>query len=875
MEAVPQLFITNDSKADTAIRIATTSTDSPVIFCADLKMGAYNYAYFKMSPLLYNVESKQLFFVKETTISLPPTPTKVVLKDERETKPIGVEKIKQMVINPEDVEKYYPEYIGAKDTKWLRTLSEPVDYLIVTSNALKSKFEEYAKWKRRRGLHTKIITVEDIYLDYPSTSHELSIKNALYSYYYQNGLKYVLLGGLPSIVPSLMCQIKTKVDNVYLNIDTPTDLYYACFGGCFNWDYNNNGIYGETSDYISLVPNIYVSRLPVTNQSEIGNYLDKLKTYEQSNKPFHSILQAAYGVTSTPFIPGYPDLHTFAKESDALWNNYIYLTSYWFVVRDYIYDFSSNISGYSNVSPYALYDLINSNNYHYVDINCHADATNYIFGVQSYYTYFLAQSQNNSIPALFTSGACNTAAFDSSNCLADLLLCSQHGAIVYYGSSRDGWSTSSAPGPSTKYLGEFYKKQILNQPSAYKNRFAAVVAESKSALINEASTDNEYRWLQFSMNPLGDPELQIQNNLINNIYGYVSCEGNSITVSSGATDSCTIALISCLDDGDSYFSVVHNVSSYTFDNVTTPVYAAITKDNCIPYYSKPLITLSSIEGKTIVCDTASYSVDWIPIANAGYHLYWSLEDAPCTLTVDPSNHNKCMIENTSNSPMDGYIVARLSSDSILFSSTIKKRIVTHPAFSVSCSQGAGSSNGNTYPAQSNIPYNANQGFIVNPCCEITLTSPNFKCMQASFSGVSPTTFTFDGDQNEAKFTLPYQSTPYTCYFNGTGDGSCNNFSIKMTVSPTPIPVLDMRTNWAGTTLNAIMGYFDAQDLTSLMPITPYNNWNLWVYKADSGITMFNGNVNGLKSFDTSSWASGVYVIRGVAEGQTFTKVYNH
>ena len=76
-------------------------------------------------------------------------------------------------------------------------------------------------------------------------------------------------------------------------------------------------------------------------------------------------------------------------------------------------------------------------------------------------------------------------------------------------------------------------------------------------------------------------------------------------------------------------------------------------------------------------------------------------------------------------------------------------------------------------------------------------------------------------------------------------------------------------------LNAIMGYFDAQDLTSLMPITPYNNWNLWVYKADSGVTMFNSNVNGLKSFDTSSWASGVYVIRGVAEGQTFTIVYNH
>ena len=45
----------------------------------------------------------------------------------------------------------------------------------------------------------------------------------------------------------------------------------------------------------------------------------------------------------------------------------------------------------------------------------------------------------------------------------------------------------------------------------------------------------------------------------------------------------------------------------------------------------------------------------------------------------------------------------------------------------------------------------------------------------------------------------------------------------------------------------------------------------YYYKADSGTTIFNGTVNGLKTFNTTSWASGIYIIRAMGDGQTFVR----
>lgn len=73
-------------------------------------------------------------------------------------------------------------------------------------------------------------------------------------------------------------------------------------------------------------------------------------------------------------------------------------------------------------------------------------------------------------------------------------------------------------------------------------------------------------------------------------------------------------------------------------------------------------------------------------------------------------------------------------------------------------------------------------------------------------------------------------------------------------------------------LTVTMGYFDSQGNFSGI-LYNQNVWNLWVYKADSNITIFNGNVSGSKSFNTSGWQSGVYILKGTVNGNNYVKKF--
>lgn len=64
-----------------------------------------------------------------------------------------------------------------------------------------SSFEPLLKWKRMKGLYSKIITMEDIESDYEGDGIQLKLKNCLYKLYRNNGLQYVLLGGDDTVVP--------------------------------------------------------------------------------------------------------------------------------------------------------------------------------------------------------------------------------------------------------------------------------------------------------------------------------------------------------------------------------------------------------------------------------------------------------------------------------------------------------------------------------------------------------------------------------------------------------------------------------------------------------------------------------------------------
>lgn len=142
----------------------------------------------------------------------------------------------------------------------------------------------------------------------------------------------------------------------------------------------------------------------------------------------------------------------------------------------------------------------------------------------SYDTY-LATSLNNPTHTFISTIACITNAFDSSSgrkqdpCLSESFIRnSSNNVLGYFGSSRYGWdfcirdsngnkTGSRALGPSSVYDGLYYKTMFNGELT---NRtYGSITTNAKIQRISSCGHYDGVRWLQFALNPIGDPEMHV------------------------------------------------------------------------------------------------------------------------------------------------------------------------------------------------------------------------------------------------------------------------------------------------------------------------------------------------------------------------------
>ncbi|WP_167958320.1 C25 family cysteine peptidase [Anaerosporobacter faecicola] len=158
--------------------------------------------------------------------------------------------------------------------------SDPCDYVIITSDELKTAFEPLANNKIARGLRAKIVTTSEIYASYVGRDQAEQIRNFIKDAYACNHIKYVLLGGDADgdtpIVPTriLYCAPVTTDTTTSL----ASDLYFGCLDGDF--DSNANNTFGETSDNVDFTYDVLVGRAPVDDVTEATNFVTKTIAYE-------------------------------------------------------------------------------------------------------------------------------------------------------------------------------------------------------------------------------------------------------------------------------------------------------------------------------------------------------------------------------------------------------------------------------------------------------------------------------------------------------------------------------------------------------------------------------------------------------------------
>ena len=141
------------------------------------------------------------------------------------------------------------------------------ELIIIYHNDFKEKSLEYAEYKKSKNINVKCIDVEDVYKEFGNGNKSPhNIKDFLrYAYYSWNKQpKYVLFIGDASTDPRLCDTGSITIDYIPVYGDPVSDYWYGIF------------------DMQSHNSELIIGRIPVSNNVQLENYIEKVKIYENN-----------------------------------------------------------------------------------------------------------------------------------------------------------------------------------------------------------------------------------------------------------------------------------------------------------------------------------------------------------------------------------------------------------------------------------------------------------------------------------------------------------------------------------------------------------------------------------------------------------------
>jgi len=524
-------------------------------------MDGYKMANIKICPFRYDMNEKNLYLLDSIHIRLDMNSTKVSSNSAgKNMRNI----VKCLVVNADEMETLYSYNADLYSSPSKSSQNNP-EYIIVTRDSLKNTFQTLIDWKTTKGIKGKVLTIESINQNYTGDTQQIRIKKALKDYFNGSyvGLKYVLLGGDKQIVPTQNCYAKLSS---YAHNDFPTDLFYACFE-TMNWDTNGNGKAGEIQDSVSLEQNIFVTRIPIQNNIQASNIVNRIILYEQGNHS--SSINDTIIMCGVKFDSLYNNISDAQICSTTLFNNYI--SPFWNGSKIDFYDTHTDLPGDATYDVTAEHlQTQMAKGYPFVYISTHGFTNLWKMETEGFpYRTTHADSLNNYRSMMnrgvgttnIITSACWTSAFDY-NCLGEVLMRNpQSGLLTYTGCSRESWhyNYSHNLGPSDNFNAIFFETLFSGQTK----RYGEVVATMKAFFSD--STDKVYRWLLYGISPMGDPEMPIfTTNPIMFSKPSITFSNGVLTINTNI-NGCTICLTSEHDAGNSYFEVVSDTSVASFN----------------------------------------------------------------------------------------------------------------------------------------------------------------------------------------------------------------------------------------------------------------------------------------------------------------------
>ncbi|MGQ9603941.1 MAG: C25 family cysteine peptidase [bacterium] len=475
----------------------------------------FNIAFLRVYPVQYNGREQTIVFAPSIELRIETRPSEGIARRSNETLRRGAERdfihLRERFEGEQESDRILETYRQASceivEARFsmlgsIVDSSEAYPYVIITNSTLASVFDILRIHRERMGLRAKIVDVSDIASNYSGNDLQEKIRNFIKDAYLNWGTEFVLLAGDNEIIPHR--GLYAAVGG-YVDLDIPSDLYYAALDG--TWNDDNDQYWGEPGE-ADLIPEVTVGRASVATTTEASRFVTKLTKYE--NQPVTSQIKKALMV------------------GELLWDDPTWAGDY----KDEIKN-GSSAHGYTTAGFPASFDVgtlydrdlypdswdkedlipILNNGMHIVNHLGHSNTT---YGLRMYTSDVRSRFTNNGVDnsyfLIYTQG-CYSGSFDNrtsggsytEDCIGEQFVYTENAAVAFIGNTRYGWGARQ----STRGSSQFYDRQF----------FDAIFGEGIT-VIGKANDDSRIdniwcidmgamRWVYYELVLLGDPAMDI------------------------------------------------------------------------------------------------------------------------------------------------------------------------------------------------------------------------------------------------------------------------------------------------------------------------------------------------------------------------------
>ena len=423
----------------------------------------------------------------------------------------NVRTLQQLVRNPEVVESQVrsvgqtveSQSDGFNPSKTPSLTGSPVDYLIITNEAMKTEFQRLADFKTASGIRTVVTTVEYIETNFRNGADlQETVRMFIIDAYQKWGIEYVMLGGDTDVLPA------RYVDNSFYPANgstmIPADLYFACLDG--TWNANEDYSYGDPEssggdgDDVDFAEEVYLGRATVSSAAAAAVFVDKVMTYETTaagaSWPNRALYAAEVLFWTTPeeteiVMDG-------AQFSDQMVTDLLTQCTDMEYLRMHETDelFPRDLP----LTRTSLIDTLNTGHYGIFNQIGHGFYFVMSVGDANFTTTDADNLTNGDNLFLMFSLNCASAAFDYSCLMERLLQNPNGGSVASVGSSR-----AAFPNTSNGYQQHFFD----NLYCGTENRVGNLIALSRMPFLAQTIYNYVDRWTFENYTLLGDPTLPL------------------------------------------------------------------------------------------------------------------------------------------------------------------------------------------------------------------------------------------------------------------------------------------------------------------------------------------------------------------------------